>query len=230
MNIKAFSLFLASLMIVVGSNGAVASKDEAGSLSPEEVQASGACEDGNLACLEALMAAADHDSQADDGSSDDQSSPDDDSQSDDHSSTDHDSQSDDGASDDKSSDDDSSSDDDLPLATVSISDGQNNEFNNITRVPVVLAVSLSAPATRPATVSWATADGTAMAGSDYVMASGVLDFATGEQAAELTVFIVGDDIPEPTESFFVRLSMPAGVALLDPEGEVTIFDDDDTDE
>ena len=38
-------------------------------------------------------------------------------------------------------------------------------------------VSLSAPSGLPVSVSWATADGTALAGSDYTAASGTLTFA-----------------------------------------------------
>ncbi len=172
----------------------------------------------------------DDDNKSDDASSDDASSKDDDSKSDDASSDDDSSRDDDSKSDDASSDEDSSSDDDKPLPTISIGDGQGEEFNNITLVPVALQLELSAPSAQAVTVQWMTEDGTAVAGSDYVAASGEVTFAPGDQIASITVFLVGEDISEPTESFFVRLSMPSGATLLDDLGEVVIIDDDDIDE
>ena len=169
------------------------------------------------------------DKSSDDKSSDDKSSDDkssDDKSSDDKSSDDK--SSDDKSSDDQSSDDDSSSDDGA-APNVSIGDGQGTEFNNVTNVPVVLTINLDAAAATPVSVSWATQDGTATAGEDYMATSGLIKFAAGEQSAEITVFIIGDDIGEFQESFFVRLSMPVGANLLDDVGEVIIADDDDED-
>ena len=175
----------------------------------------------------------------DDGSKDDDSRSDEDSQSDDESSkdddshSDEDSQSDDESSkdDDSHSDDDSSSDDVEPLQpNLSISDGQGEEFNEITQVPVSLRVFLDAPTSSTVTVDWATEDGSGLAGMDYLPASGRLDFAPNMTEAAITVFIIGDDVGEPEESFFVRLSLPSGAMLLDDLGEIVILDDDDIDD
>ena len=53
--------------------------------------------------------------------------------------------------------------------------------------PVVFTVSLSGATTLPVTVSYATADGTAKAGVDYVAANGNLSFAAGETNKTVTV-------------------------------------------
>ena len=61
------------------------------------------------------------------------------------------------------------------------------------------------PARRPSRVSYATANGTATAGSDYVAASGTLTFAAGETSKTLTRPVLGDTDLEPDETFAVTL-------------------------
>lgn len=57
-----------------------------------------------------------------------------------------------------------------------------------------------AEATRlPVTVAYATADGTATAGSDYTAASGKLTFAPGETSKTIAVPIIGDTVVEADE-------------------------------
>ena len=69
-------------------------------------------------------------------------------------------------------------------------------------------VTLSAAATFPVTVNYATANGTATAGSDYTAASGTLTFAPGQTSKPITVTVNGDTAVEPNETFFVNLSAP----------------------
>ncbi|NNF61143.1 MAG: hypothetical protein HKN06_07420 [Gammaproteobacteria bacterium] len=235
--------FTAVAVLLVGSwMGSAQFSDAlaASGLTLEEALATGFCDEGDVACLEELMigdedSSSDSGSSSDDKSSDDDSSKDhdsksDDKSSDDGSSKDHDSKSDDKSSDDDSSSDDGSSDPMPPLPNVVINDGQGTEFNNVTNVPVVLTVSLDVPAPGPVLIDWATQDGTAVVGNDYLAAAGQISFSAGQQSADLTVFIIGDDTSEPAESFFVRLTTAEGVVLLDDQGEVVIFDDDDIDE
>ena len=56
------------------------------------------------------------------------------------------------------------------------------------------------------TVKYATADGTATAGSDYNAASGTLTFAAGETSKTVTVAVRGDTLVEGAETFRVVLS------------------------
>ncbi len=65
------------------------------------------------------------------------------------------------------------------LPTLSVSDATVVEGNSGVR-DLAFIVSLSAAATGPVTVAYATANGTATAGSDYAAASGTLTFAAGE--------------------------------------------------
>jgi Calx-beta domain len=87
-------------------------------------------------------------------------------------------------------------------------------------------VSLAPTSTSAVTVNYATADGTATAGSDYVASSGTVSFAPGETTKTIAVAILGDSVPEPDETFFVNLSSPAGATVLDGQGVGTIVNDD----
>ena len=80
-------------------------------------------------------------------------------------------------------------------------------------------------------VSYATADGSALAGGDYVAANGTLSWGNGDSANKsFVVPIVGDTIEESTETFTATLSAPTGGAVLGTPTTttVTITDDDIT--
>jgi hypothetical protein len=93
----------------------------------------------------------------------------------------------------------------------------------------LFTVSLSAPATEPATVAFATADGSALAGSDYTAASGTLTFAPGELTQVVAVPVLDDAADETDEAFAVVLSNAAGAILVDGQGQAVIADDDTAD-
>jgi parallel beta-helix repeat protein len=92
--------------------------------------------------------------------------------------------------------------------------------------PCGFVVSLSAPSPVTVTVSYATADGTATAGSDYTAASGTLTFTPGVTTQPLPVQVLGDAAVEPDETFLVNLSAPTGATIGDGQGVGTIGDDD----
>ncbi|MGB7326276.1 MAG: Calx-beta domain-containing protein [Rubripirellula sp.] len=79
------------------------------------------------------------------------------------------------------------------------------------------------------TVAFATANGTATAGSDYTANSGTLSFADGETSKTITVAITNDITDEPNETFTVTLSSPTGGATLGTAvaSTATIVDNDD---
>lgn len=67
-------------------------------------------------------------------------------------------------------------------------------------------VSLSAPSTKPVTVKYATANGTAKSGSDFDSVSDTLTFAPGETELSVFVPIFGDSDTEGDETFSLKLS------------------------
>src|SRR5262249_42363291 len=69
-------------------------------------------------------------------------------------------------------------------------------------------VSLSAPSTQPVTVAYATADGTATQGQDYVATTGTLTFAPGQTQQTITVSVTADPTNTTDETFFVVLQNP----------------------
>ncbi|MBA3878806.1 MAG: hypothetical protein C0500_03715 [Sphingobium sp.] len=78
-------------------------------------------------------------------------------------------------------------------------------------------------------VDFATADGTATAGSDYVAASGTLAFGVGVNTQTVSVTINGDTASEAAETFFVNLANATNSAIIaDAQGQGTITNDDNT--
>jgi uncharacterized repeat protein (TIGR01451 family) len=93
-------------------------------------------------------------------------------------------------------------------------------------VTVSLAVVLAPSAPSTVTLQYATANGTAVAGSDYTAATGTLTFAPGETSKTVSVSVTGDTAIEADETFFVRLSSVTGAYVADAEGKATILNDD----
>lgn len=91
-----------------------------------------------------------------------------------------------------------------------------------TTAPAAVTVELDQPAPQQVTVEWATSDGTALAGSDYLADTGTVTFPVGEQVATIQVEVRGDDQPEGDEGFIITLSNPQGATLGTPTATVTI--------
>jgi hypothetical protein len=87
-------------------------------------------------------------------------------------------------------------------------------------------VTLSNPSYQTITVSFATADGNATAGSDYIATSGTVTFNPGETTKPIAVEVVGDNIDEIIETFLVNLSTPTNATIAASQGVGTILDDD----
>ena len=81
---------------------------------------------------------------------------------------------------------------------------------------------------RAVTVDFATSDGTAIAGSDYVMTTGTLVFAMGQLTNSFVVPILNDWLTEGSESVNLTLSNPTGGGTLGKPraATLTILDDD----
>ncbi len=112
------------------------------------------------------------------------------------------------------------------VPSVSIGDVATVEGNAGTKL-ASFPVNLSAPAASTQSVSFATVNASAQAGTDYVATSGVISFAAGETQKVVTVSIVGDTTQEADETFSVMLSAPSsGMEVLDGQGDGVILNDD----
>jgi Calx-beta domain len=114
-------------------------------------------------------------------------------------------------------------DDDGPL--VRIADTAATEGNTGT-TPAPFTITLSASSPQIVTVDYTTADGTAIAGADFVATSGTVTFAPGSTGAGAPVPVVGDVLDEPNEHFSVLLSNAVDARLSDVDARGAIVDDD----
>lgn len=87
-------------------------------------------------------------------------------------------------------------------------------------------VKLDTASASQVSVNYATANGTATAGSDYVQTSGTLNFAPGEITKTVAVPILDDLVGEPTETFQLNLSSAVNATIADSQGIGTILDNE----
>ena len=111
------------------------------------------------------------------------------------------------------------------VPAISIGDVTVEEGDSGT-TPATFAISLSAASASTITVGYSTADGTAVAPTDYQHVSGTLTFTPGQTSKSVSVSVVGDAVREPDESFVVNLSSPTSATIADGQGVGTILDDD----
>jgi hypothetical protein len=113
-----------------------------------------------------------------------------------------------------------------PAVGISIGGGSVAEGNSGT-TSLLFTVTLAAAATAPVTVDYATANGTATAGSDYTGLSGTLSFAPGETVKTIAIAVTGDTMFEANETFAVNLSGASANARLQTASATgTIVNDD----
>ncbi len=112
------------------------------------------------------------------------------------------------------------------LPTLSVSDVSITEGNSGTK-SANFTVTLSAPSASAVSFKFATAEGTATAGSDYVArALTNRSIAAGLTSTQIGVTLNGDATIEPNETFFLNISNPSGATISDSQGQGTIQNDD----
>lgn len=88
-------------------------------------------------------------------------------------------------------------------------------------------VSLSTPATGPLSVDYAVTGGTAVSGTDFVLANGTLNFAAGDSALPITITINGNATVQSNKTVALTLSNPVNALLGTQTAHTfTIVDDD----
>jgi hypothetical protein len=104
------------------------------------------------------------------------------------------------------------------LPALSIDDASAAEADG----EMIFTVRLNPAANGPVVVSYATADGSAVAGADYQARAGQLEFSAGETEQTITVPVLMDLENEPAETFTVTLTAPSGATLADAVATGTI--------
>ena len=122
-----------------------------------------------------------------------------------------------------------------PLVVIEEPAGERaGEFSLFTDTPevdetdgtVTFTVDRNRGSTGAASVAWVTVDGSsdsaaAVAGRDYVAASGTLQFAEGETRQTFAVELIADaEDSRPRRRFQVALATPSALAGIDPEGRI----------
>jgi hypothetical protein len=88
------------------------------------------------------------------------------------------------------------------------------------------SVSLTEPTNATVSVEFFTANGTAVAGEDYIATNGVVTFAPNQTNQTLSVNILGDLLDETNETFSVILSNSTVLPISRKEALGTIIDDE----
>ncbi|MBU0679582.1 MAG: lamin tail domain-containing protein [Verrucomicrobia bacterium] len=117
-------------------------------------------------------------------------------------------------------------DDGIPIVSVSdtnIMEGDSGTTN------VVFIITLNRTNDSATSINFATSDGTAEAGQDYVaVAATTLVFSAGISTQIVEVDVLGDTLASGDEIFYAVLSSPTNLLLLDNQGACTIINDDGT--
>ena len=120
------------------------------------------------------------------------------------------------------------------VPSITIGDVSKNEGNSGT-TNFAFPVKLSAKSTHYVTVAYATANGTAAAGSDYTSTSGTFTISAGTDcktnpagnpACTITVPVTGDTAYEANETFTLTSSNPTGATITRAVATGTIANDD----
>ena len=108
-------------------------------------------------------------------------------------------------------------------AAVAAADARAREGEDAT---IDFAVTLSRAVPATVEVSYATADGTATAGEDYMHTGGKLGFAPGETVKTVRVPVLDDVVDEGEETFTLRLAKVSGAVIGDRVATGTIINSD----
>jgi len=110
-------------------------------------------------------------------------------------------------------------------ATLAIKDATVTEGDSGT-VAAVFTVTRGDNLDSTVTVNYSTANGGALAGSDYVFTSGTLTLGPGVTELTITVPVKGDLSDEYDQVFYVNLATATGANILDNQGVGKILDND----
>jgi serralysin len=102
--------------------------------------------------------------------------------------------------------------DDLPSINLS-PNGQTVVEGLTSPQNLSYTVSLSGSSTQTITVQYSTANGTALAGSDYTTTTGTLTFTPGVTSQTISIPILNDSVNEANETFTLKLTSPTNAIL-----------------
>ncbi len=109
----------------------------------------------------------------------------------------------------------------LAISDASVLEGNSGITN------AVFTVTLTSPVSgQTVTVQYASANGSAVAGTDFNAVSGSLSLSSSQTTRTITVGVIGDLNIEADENYFIDLSNPTNATFADSRGEGTIRTED----
>ncbi len=111
-----------------------------------------------------------------------------------------------------------------PTPAISIADTTIVEGIDGNPTQSFITISLSQASTESVSVNYATADSTALAGTDYTATNGTVTFAAGETSKTIAVEILNDNLNELNKTFEITLNTPTNATISDNTAIVTITD------
>ena len=114
------------------------------------------------------------------------------------------------------------------VRTIGIDDVRVDESDGV----ATFSVHMNQSTSQDVMLNYATADGTALALSDYTATSGSITIDTGQTTASVTVTILQDLLVEGDESFTLTLSnaSPTDVAIISDDTAIGVITDDDAED
>src|SRR5215212_4849411 len=97
---------------------------------------------------------------------------------------------------------------------------------NVGTTQATFVVALSGASSQSVSFSFATSNGTATSGSDYIATTGALTFAPGEVEKPVVVLVNGDTVDEAQEMLFLDISNVQNATVSSSRGTGFIVDDD----
>jgi uncharacterized repeat protein (TIGR01451 family) len=113
----------------------------------------------------------------------------------------------------------------VTMPAIAIADASCLE-GNVGITNMIFQVTLAVPSAQTITVNYVTADGTAMAGQDYVATNGTVTFPPGTTNQSIAVGVIGNTLVEPNKTFYVELSNPVNGTVRRGQAMGTIINDD----
>ncbi|WP_168442558.1 Calx-beta domain-containing protein [Pontiella desulfatans] len=115
---------------------------------------------------------------------------------------------------------------DAPYVSITVADAGAVAEGDRGTTFASFTISLSSTSSVPVRFDYATSDGTAVAGTDYIAKSGILVIPAGVLQAVVDVEIFGDTEEESDLDFFLEVSNLVNALIVDAHGSATIVDDD----
>jgi hypothetical protein len=114
-------------------------------------------------------------------------------------------------------------DDDTATPELAVTDVTVDEGDGT----VTFTITRNGDSSGTSSVQYATADGSAVDGSDYTAASGTITFEAGEVSKEVTVDIIDDNVDDDGEDFTLNLSNAIDATVSTASATASITDNDD---